>query len=100
MTHYRIVQPDGATTPHEGEVSLKEMQAAVGGYVEELNPRYLLSEFAQDAYASGVRFFVHEDGTLMGLPPNPTATALVGSPQMLVGNLLMVGVLEGGPLED
>jgi len=71
-----LIQPDGTRTPlvpADGHCfTLAELQAAVGGYIELLR------------LADG-GLVVHEEGRLVGLPPNPTATRLVYGPRIVPG---------------
>jgi hypothetical protein len=71
----------------QGPNDLRLMQAAVGGYIE-------LITFAEDLLC-----YVNEEGMLMGLPVNPSASGLlarfnlthVSASGMLQGDVLLTG---------
>lgn len=71
-----LIQPDCTRTlltPTAGQCfTLAELQAVVGGYIE-------LVRLADGGLV------IHEEGRLVGLPPNPTATRLVYGPRIVPG---------------
>lgn len=76
-----IIDPSGtvveATPTHaNGKWDFSDFQSLVGGYVEVV--RLDKSKVA----------LVNEEGLLIGLPPNPTASALLGIP--VVGTVVVV----------
>lgn len=68
-----VIEVDGRETPYppkDGErFTLRELQEAVGGYIECLSIR-----------KTGDLMFVNEDGRPKCLPLNPKASALYGAP--------------------
>jgi len=92
MATITIIQTDGTKTVTERDSAdrpqLKELQAAVGGYIE-----------AVDAYLpEGVVAYANEEGRLVGLDSNPAGTAAVQWPYPIVGPVV---ICEGfDPEED
>ena len=76
-----VVEPSGlirTVEPSNGSsYSMEELQVFVGGYVQQI-PSALAS--------NGVEVWANEDGTLIGLAPNPVASAVAGVE--LVGTVL------------
>lgn len=62
-----VVVPDGAVTEAPYPKSLEEWQGLVGGYIEQV---YCPDE--------GGILIVNENGRLLGLPNNPTASWIAG----------------------
>lgn len=60
-----VLRADGQVEPCAGPISLKEAQRAVGGYVEAVT------------IPEGAQVLVNEEGKLLGLPRNASATELV-----------------------
>jgi len=92
MATITIIQPDGTKTVTERDPAdrpqLKELQEAVGGYIEPV-----------DAYLpQGTEAYANEEGLLIGLPPNLAGAAAVKWPYPIVGPVV---VCEGfAPEED
>lgn len=61
-----------------GPMGLAAMQAAVGGCIEAVHGTDLRDKLV----------YVNEDGILMGLPPNPSASELLG--RHIVGDVLVL----------
>jgi hypothetical protein len=59
---------------------LEDLQAGVGGYIESVRNNL------------GVTVYANEEGLLMGLPLNPTATVLCNTP--IVGDVVLVGPVD------
>lgn len=83
MATITIIQPDGTKTVTEREPTdhpkLKELQEAVGGYIE-----------AVDAYLpEGTVAYANEEGLLVGLPRNPEGTKAVKWPYPIVGPIVI-----------
>lgn len=86
-----IIYPKGGTVEETRDSSdiptLEELQKAVGGLIESV-----------DAYLpEGTQAYANEEGVLLGLEPNPTATELLAWPYMIVGPVV---ILEGFDSED
>jgi hypothetical protein len=109
-----VLLPDGSreSLPEpadpEGGFTLEQLQAAVGGYIEQVYPQMNLSsprvprarlraawERMEEliGVAGGLEFLVDEEGLLKGLEVNSTAACLLT--QTIVGPLV---VLPGGLL--
>lgn len=84
MATITIIQPDGTTNITERDASdrpsLKELQQAVGGYIEPVDA---MMDDGTIAYAN-------EEGLLVGMPPNPKATAAVKWPHTIVGPVVIL----------
>jgi hypothetical protein len=84
MATVTIIQPDGTTTLTERDPSdrpsLKELQKAVGGYIEPVDA--MLDD--------GTVAYANEEGLLMGMPPNPKATREVKWPYPIVGPVVIL----------
>ena len=70
-----------ATSSDEGSIS-EFINNAVGGWFDAVHPVY--TDF-------NVVGYVHDEGLLLGLEPNPVASAMFG--RFLVGNVVVVGTL-------
>jgi len=83
MATITIIQPDGTKTVTERDAgdrpSLKEMQTAVGGYIEPVD-RFL---------EEGTVAYANEEGLLNGMERNPAATAAVKWPYPIVGPVII-----------
>lgn len=82
MYVHTLIKPDGTQETLERKMSFEEAQKIVGGYVQVVK--------ARDAKLC---LLVNEDGIMLGLPHNKTATPLV-HPQVwcsgIRGNALVV----------
>lgn len=65
----KFVELDSSDVDRIGGVRLEALQKAVGGYIEHIST---ISFFSENGYL----FFVNEEGKLLGLTPNPSATAI------------------------
>jgi hypothetical protein len=86
-----IIYPKGGTVEETRDPSdiptLEELQKAVGGLIESV-----------DAYLpEGTQAYANEEGVLLGLEPNPTATELLAWPYMILGPVV---ILEGFDSEN
>lgn len=76
-----VINTDGTTTPlPDGELSLEFMQEVVGGYIEIV------------PIGSNLYIVCNEEGKLIELPPNPTATIICmafGFCDDIVGNVII-----------
>lgn len=90
-----FIRSDGTkstVTPADGKAfTLSELQAFVGGYIE----------LVRTNAPGGARLVIHEEGKLIGLPPNQVATSmyeeLVGGPfDVIVGDVLLATLVELG----
>lgn len=83
MATITIIQPDGTETKTERDSAdrptLKELQAAVGGYIEPVD-RFL---------PEGTVAYANEEGLLVGLDRNPKATERVKWPYPIVGPVVI-----------
>ena len=83
MATITIIQPDGTTETTERasseRPSLDELQKAVGGYIESVD-RFL---------PEGTVAYANEEGLLVGLDRNPTATDAVKWPYPIVGPVII-----------
>lgn len=78
-----VIRPDGSQEQqrHEGAgmPPLKQLQEAVGGYIEQVQMRF----------EGKVRYaFVNEEGLLKNLPRNVPATAMLAREYLIAGNVL------------
>ena len=84
MATVTIIQPDGTTTVDERDPSdnpsLKELQQAVGGYIEAVDA--MLTD--------GTVAYANEEGLLLGLKPNPKGTEEVNWPYTIVGPVVIL----------
>lgn len=84
MATITIIQPDGSTTITERGASerpsLKELQEAVGGYIEPVDAMM----------TDGTIAYANEEGLLIGMPPNPVATKAVKWPHIIVGPVVIL----------
>jgi hypothetical protein len=77
-----VYYPDGRIDYlNERKPTLERLQELVGGYIELISPRM--------HPLTGKHVVINEEGLLYDLPPNPTATKMLGYPQMLVGNVVV-----------
>lgn len=76
------LDPDGSVTVRDTEVTLQDLQGAVGGYIEQIA---LTPDFCT---------FANEEGKLLGLPLNPYATAFM---QKFVGDYIVGTMVFTGP---
>lgn len=74
--------PDGRIEEKEEQLTLKQLQEAVGGYIEFV-PTVIRRR----------SFIVNEDGIWQNLPLNPTATKLVKPGLLMSGGLRGVALL-------
>ncbi len=87
-----VVNTDGTSrdVPNP-DLSLEALQALVGGYIEFVSLR------------DGSALVVNEEGLLLGLEPNPTATAIAvtkGMPVRIVGTALFLSRREVQESDD
>ena len=87
-----VVYTDGTSfdVPNP-DLSLEVLQALVGGYIEFVSLR------------DGSALVVNEEGLLLGLEPNPTATAIAvtkGMPVRIVGTALFLSRREVQESDD
>ena len=82
ITSHGQIRPMPEPENDDGTFTLKQLQSAVGGYIEQVMPRS-----ANDA-PSGVVFLCDEEGLLKEKPFNPLASALVG--HNIVGDLVVI----------
>jgi len=75
-----ILHADGQRETVTDKLSLEQMQAIVGGYIEAV------------ALPGGKHLIVNEEGLLHGLPTNLTASNIAGRP--LVGRAILTDELE------
>lgn len=75
--YLHVINPDGhnVATYHK-ELKLKDLQDAVGGYIEHVQVKF--NNHICDAY-------VNEDGITKDLPPNRNATAMLSKRYALSG---------------
>ena len=79
-----LIEPEKIPRPLEIEPSLKSMQQLVGGPIQAVYP-----------FEEPVALICHEEGKLLGLPPNRVLTDEHGVPYDLVcGTFFLVGVGE------
>lgn len=87
-----LIRVDGMESPFAGkkkQLSLEEMQGAVGGYIEVVRLKHWR------------RLVIDEEGKLKSRPPNPRATMLALADDALlpgdyiVGDALLLGRGEG-----
>ena len=86
-----LLRVNGTRENIPGPLSLEQMQAAVGGYIE------MVRLGGTDARMHVL--FVNEDGHALGLVPNAQATALLRTVRpggLIVGNALECVVLNAG----
>lgn len=86
-----IIEPGGEYRVEQLERSLSALQRIVGGYVQ-----------AVPSEDRTVDFWMHEEGKLIGLEPNPTATAMYylawpnyQTNDFLVGSVVITGGADG-----
>lgn len=85
-----VLHTDGKITvqDYSDAVPLNVLQAAVGGYIE-IVPGFDVYEF-EGEWRPCVAY-CNEDGKIIGLPKNDTATALwLGSHDVLVGDVVIL----------
>lgn len=76
------LKPEG----DDGGYTLKQLQKAVGGYIELVNLGYIT---LPGGWPTLMFMCVNEEGKTHGLPPNPKATELAQLQDVIVGDVLI-----------
>ena len=85
-----IIKTDGSTKEILNP-TLEQLQEAVGGYIEivRINPDW--AEAILDAHGIGAEYmYCNEEGKLIGLEYNSTATILTDFNNIIVGNVVLM----------
>ena len=82
ITSHGQIRPMPEPENEDGTYTLKQLQAAVGGYIEQVAPR------SANEAPSGVVFLCDEEGLLKNKPFNSLASSLVG--RNIVGDLVVI----------
>jgi hypothetical protein len=79
-----LIKTTGEMETIEYEDTLETLQGFVGGYIDYVT------------IGDGVDMIINDEGKIMGLEPNWVATFLWGQPDMIVGDVLVVGIGDEG----
>ena len=84
-----VIRANGVINPMKGDLDLEAYQAAVGGWIEYVNPNHYVRPEPMESWLASKMMIVNEEGAIKRLPPNPFASALMGGLR-LFGDVVLV----------